>query len=133
MTIDEFIAEHGVSMTSEYLGRDIDDRNWEHYAWRCRLKADGRRMQVTFRMGTAHEGKEPGLDEVLDSLASDASILDEYQDDFEGFGAMMGYETFEDYPRAKRDFEQLKKQTRSFKRLLGDEAVETLMYDVERL
>jgi hypothetical protein len=83
--------------------------------WTCVLKYEGRQMTVPFFMGAGHEGREPEVREVLDSLLSDASMVD----------CMSGTEWAAECGFSSEDawepiYESVSRQTTRLKRLLGD-------------
>ena len=131
MTIHEFIGANGITMTASYIGWKSDRQGWGHDAWRCTLRMAGRRMQVAFNMGTGHEGREPDLPMVLDSLTSDAAMLENAQWDIDSFTAEL---MMEPYGEGRRIFNATVRQTESLQRLLGHDAelYEQLLWQVER-
>lgn len=58
--------------------------------WRCTLNHKGRRISVTYSMGSAHT-KEPKAIEVLGSLFSDAQCADSSRD-YRDFSRDLGYD-----------------------------------------
>lgn len=90
MTLEEFIEANGITMSTKYVGTRTDDTGWHHYVWRCILRMEGDRMQVTFKMGMAHKGNPPGLDDVLDSLGLDAALIENSQWNINQFVAEIG-------------------------------------------
>lgn len=132
MTIQEFIAANGITMTSKHIGFRTDEGKWAHDAWRCILRMQGRRMQVTYNMGIAYEGKPPEIEGVLDSMAMDASMLENSQWNIDQFMAESG---LDDYGRGRRIFNATVRQTESLQRLLGHDAdlYQMLLWDTERL
>ena len=133
MTIGQFIEANGITMTCKYLGFRKDESGWAHYAWRCVLRMAGRRMQVTFTMGTAYKGTRPEVEDVLDSVASDAAMLEGSGWNLIDFLAETGIDTEDGGER--RIFFKVVQQTESLQRLLGHDAqlYKTLLWDTERL
>lgn len=105
-----------LAMTAVYVGRHDDD-GWTHDAWRVTLRLDGRRMTLTYRMGTGHDGAAPTLDGVLESLTADASGYDTAAG-FEDWAADYGYDP--DSRAAERTYRAVARQTRRLAALLGD-------------
>jgi hypothetical protein len=129
-SLDQFIRSAGIKMRATRTDRNpaMSDANMDH--WRCILRAGRSRMSLVFSMGYGHNGKEPKPAEVLDCLASDASGLENAQD-FEDWCAEYGYDT--DSRKAERIYKAIQRQAESLKRLLGDSAYETLLFNTERL
>ncbi len=77
----------------------------------------------------AHEGLRylPDLSDVLDCLASDASMS---RDDFEDWAGNCGYDT--DSRAAERIYKVVRRQTHRLKSMLGAEAFSVLLNDIER-
>jgi hypothetical protein len=86
-------------------------------------------MTVYFSKGYGHHGAEPTVREVLDCLASDAATYDNAKD-FEDWCAEFGFDS--DSRKAERTWKVIGKQRQSLERLLGPEAFNGLLYDVER-
>lgn len=132
MTIEQFIAQYNVRADVKPADRNpnvvADDwtRDASHY--RIVLHAGPRQLTTYFSMGSAHT-REPGAAEVLDSLASDASSV-EYVRDFEQWADEIGYDP--DSRKAFATFEVVRKQSAALKRLLGDDAYDELLNEVER-
>lgn len=98
--------------------------------WRCALSHAGKRMTVTFSMGSGLGGRQPDVGMVLDSLASDASGYENARD-FEDWMSEYGFG--DDRRRAQRTFRAVKSQAASLKRILGSDLYEKLLYETERL
>lgn len=131
MTINELIKSAGITMVCWRHHENpnmLDSANMDH--WRCVLRAGRARMTVYFSQGHGHHGKAPGLDSVLDCLASDASSVDNSRD-FVDWCAELGYS--EDSRKAERTFKTIKRQSLKLHRFLGDSAYHTLLFDCERL
>ena len=97
--------------------------------WTCAIRCNGRRMIVRFSMGSAHI-VPPTVSDVLDCLASDGSGL--YNGEtFEQWCAEYGYDT--DSRKALRTYTATTRQTESLARVLGHDAYETLLFNVERM
>ena len=129
-TVADFAREHCVTLSVEpwhenpYMP-DSDDM----YHWRCRLWCERRSVQFVFSMGQGCGGKAPGLVEVLDCLASDASLL-ENAPTFEQWADELGYDA--DSRTAERCFKATCDQSGALRRVLGGDAFEALLWNVER-
>jgi len=71
---------------------------------------------------------EPSIVDILDCLASDASCTD--QSTFEDFASDLGYDS--DSRKALATFETIERQSKELRLMLGREAFETLLYEIER-
>lgn len=127
-----------------------DDDGWQHFAWAIRLKRPGLELDTTYRMGIAHvtktghrsyypqwgeslpfyEPTPPTAEEVLDSLAGDASFYLEARD-FEDFAASLGYDS--DSRKAEKLYHECGEIAKKLRSFLGAAAAETLLFGVERL
>lgn len=133
MTLQQFIKKHRLRMESDLTDRNpnMDDDNWSRQAthWKCVIKRGRATMTVHFSQGPA-VAREPELDDVLDSLASDsASYLNARG--FEDWAGEYGYDT--DSRKAERTFSAVGKQVADLRRLLGQPALEELAFKTERL
>lgn len=123
MTITEFIKSAGVRMSAERTDRNPnmdDSANMDH--WRVRLRCGRSSMTLVFSQGYGHHGNAPMLRDVLDCLASDASVEDRTFDDW---CDDLGFDV--DSRKAERTYQATVKQTAKLRRLLGDSAFETLL------
>lgn len=133
-TLKGFLADHPVTMTTEWADRNphMDDMPAGSSHWKCVLvsKADGRRrLTVYFSQGPAIS-REPSVEDLLDCLASDAATWENAQD-FEDWARDLGYDP--DSRKAERIYRAVEKQAKGLKRLLGDDAYDSLLWQVERL
>lgn len=128
-TLAEFIAENRVTMTAKPADRNpnMPDPTMTH--WRCTLRCGGKRMVLVFSMGSALTGP-PSIADVLDCLASDAAGVHNGET-FEQWAAEYGFDA--DSRTAERTYRATYRQAESFARLLGNDALETLMWHTERL
>lgn len=95
--------------------RDAD--GWEHYAYTLRLHYRGRSMLTPWRQGLGIT-EDPSADDVLESLALDASGLDG-ADGFEDWAAEYGCDP--DSRKAERIYRQVEQLAAELRRLLGDD------------
>lgn len=133
VTLNAFIATHGIKLRSVWTDRNpVMEENAEYPMdhWRCTMRCGVRRMTITFSMGAAHHGKAPKLTEVLECLAGDAAGF-ENADGFEDWCRDYGYAT--DSRKAERIWKAIERQAGSLKRMLGDAAYSTLLWETERL
>lgn len=109
--------------------RWADDRRSDGTNWyRVTLAYDGRTMTVPFGMGSALTD-DPGADDVLNCLASDASGYENARS-FEEWAGEYGYDT--DSRKAERTYQQVKEQTEQLRRFLGDQ-FDAYVWDTEGL
>ena len=129
-TLNQFIASHKITCTADYADSNpnmADDWPANHY--RCVLKMGKRRMTVPFSMGLGLTA-EPGADDVLDALASDAAGV-ENAGSFEDWCGEYGYEI--DSRKAERIFKVCQRQAIALKKFLGNhEDYQALLFDTER-
>lgn len=124
MKLAHFISMANITMKCTPLGRRTTVDRWTHDAWKCIIRRNNRRMQVTFQMGVAHEGEEPPLDLVLDSLASDAAGYENANGDFTEWAAEYGMD--------RKIFRAVERQSDRLRNFLGDSLYETLLWKTER-
>lgn len=131
MPLTEFIASAGITMTCKRTDDNpgMDDLGGMDH-WRCTLRAGRSRMTLTFSMGSAHNGKEPTVEDVLDCLASDASGYANASE-FDLWCQEYGYDG--DSRKAERTFKAVRSQTQKLMQFLGESAFETLLWKTERL
>jgi hypothetical protein len=94
-----------------------DDDGWTHYAFRLRLKYDGRTMTVPWRQGIGIQ-TNPTAEDVMESLLSDAAGFDNARS-FEDWAAEYGYDT--DSRKAEKIYRSVETQTIKLARFLGNE------------
>lgn len=129
MTIQEFVAKHGVKIDSTLIDARPDGGDWIAGSahWKVVLTVRGKRMTIYYSQGPAVI-EEPKVAHVLDSLALDASAA---QGTFEDFCSEFGYDT--DSRKVERMFKACQKIKRDLERLFRSDRVEELIYQVERL
>ena len=130
VSLADFVREHGVRMSVRRTdGNPLMDNARDMDHWRCVLTCEGRRMVLTFSMGFGLNGVAPGVMDVLDCLASDATALDM---PFEEWCREYGYDL--DSRKALRTYRACVRHGTALRRVLGSQAVfDALRYDVERL
>jgi len=133
MKISQFIKKHRLRIECELTDRNpnMADDEWARTAthWECVIKRGRDRMTVHFSQGPAVV-HEPEIDEVLDSLASDAAGYLNARD-FDDWASEYGYDT--DSRRAERIFNAVGEQVTDLRRLLGQQALQELAFKTERL
>ena len=130
MTLTAFLEQHHITMTTHSVRENpFMDNSQSMNHWKCRLRCGRNSMTVYFSKGYGHHGAEPTVREVLDCLASDAGTYDNAKD-FEDWCAEFGFDS--DSRKAERTWKVIGKQRQSLERLLGPEAFNGLLYDVER-
>lgn len=128
-TIREFIEAAGITVEVEPADGNpyVDGPGFNHY--RVTLTRGDRFMEVTYSMGPAHtEG--PKVDDVLDTLASDASGYENADGDFRTWCAEYGYDN--DSIKASETFDAVRQQSNDLRALLGDVEYSTLLWETER-
>jgi hypothetical protein len=103
----------GRTITSELLAKRYNQRHPAKYEF-LRMAA------LEFR---------PEFEDLLDCLASDASCIDSARD-FSDFCDELGYN--DDSIKDRKTYDTIKEQTRELEQLLGKDALQILMYEVER-
>lgn len=131
MTIHEFIKKHGLNVATATMVKDnpnVSDPSWKADHWHLVIARPGHIMPTYYSMGTGHEGRRPRLAEVLDSLASDVSGIDQ---PFEDWARDLGYDP--DSRKAEKIFAACKREAAELEKFLGPDAFAELLNDVERL
>ena len=134
MTLEQFIAETGIVLTSEWVDRNPhmeDSDRMDNYKVKLRGKLLGNAtMRLYYSKGVGLNGIEPTADEVLDCLASDASGI-ENAGSFEDWCGECGCDT--DSRKAEKIFKECEKQAERLRRFLGPDYYATLLWNIERL
>jgi len=133
MTLRELIRKHRLRMESELTDRNphMEDDEWARRAthWKCVIKRGRTKMTVFFSQGPAIV-HEPSIEEVLDSLASDAAGYLNARG-FEDWASEYGYDP--DSRRAEAIWKAVGKQVADLQRLLGESVLAELAFKTERL
>lgn len=136
-TLGRFIYENDIKLDYDPIPerpdrKDVDkkEQEWQDSAfhYKVTLKRGSKRLTTYFSMGAAHR-EPPEADEVLDSLASEASGIDNARD-FDDWAAEYGYDT--DSRKAEKIYNACKTISEKLKKFLGEDLYKTLLYDVER-
>jgi hypothetical protein len=133
MTLRKFAAKYRLAMTADLTDRNpnMPEDDWARTAthWKCVLRRGRVRMTVYFSQGPAVV-RDPGLEDVLDSLASDAAgHLN--ADSFEGWADELGFDT--DSRSAERTYNAIGAEVTELTRLLGEDGLRELAFETERL
>ena len=133
-TLADFIGERQIEMRvyRAFSNPNMDDsRDMDHWSCEIRVVGFGHRdpLALVYSMGKGHNGKQPTLAHVLDTLASDAAGV-EGAKSFEEWCPEYGYDS--DSRKAERIYEACVKQAGELRTLLGEEAYQELLYGVER-
>jgi hypothetical protein len=131
MTIADFLNSMRISLKFERIERNpnmASDLQMDH--WRCTLYTNGTRMIVMYSKDKSYGGQEPTLDEVLDCLASDACALERARS-FEDWCA--DYDFDPGSRKAAKARMAIQSQAGSLRRLLGETAYDTLLWNTERM
>lgn len=130
MTIAEYLTTHPVTLTIlEGPNETSDAAGWQHFAYRLELQHNACTLVTPWRQGTGITD-DPDVATVLDSLASDSLTVYNAQS-FEDWAAELGYDT--DSRKAYATYGEVRAQADKLRKMLGDEATDTLLHKVERL
>ena len=123
-------VDHNPSMRPNETDPESEKR-WYNEAthWRVYLRnpRNGATMQVTYSMGSGHEGRMPTVAEVLDSVASDAAIFEDVRNEYDladEFGMTAS--------KAHKLYRALSYQARKLQGFLGDQ-YNAFLYETDRL
>ena len=139
-TLSYFIDHNDLSMSVEWaesnpnMAADDWSRQASHYL--CTIRnAEGATMAVPFSMGAAHTD-EPSLEMVLDSLASDISSVvntPDWLDWAEEMGITQEAYNAAALRQARESHRTIERQHEELRALLGDDALDVLLWNTERL
>lgn len=136
-TLADFIERYGITSVTSPAGcnPNMADRDWPANHYRVTLARDGAEpLSIPFSCGVGIT-EEPGTADVLDCLASDASMAADAGDVLD-FASECGFplDSHEDREKARRTFEAIQAQTAALREFLPSEAAyEELVYETERL
>lgn len=133
--LDSFIERHGITAEVEVAADNphMHDAMPGSNHYRVTLKAGDQSMTVPYTMGPALT-EEPDAATVLDTLASDSAMLDEFEDGIEmALGLGGSIESSEDVDRANRTYETIQSQAAELREMLSPAEFEKLLYETERL
>jgi hypothetical protein len=131
MTLEQFIAQQAITAVPTQVADNphMTDMPPGSTHWHITLRRGRSRMTVSYSMGPAHT-TPPALDDVLDSLASDAATMENCAT-FEEFCGELGYDS--DSRRAERIYQTCRKHQARLLRFLGHDAYDLLLWHTERL
>jgi len=150
-TAEQFITARHLTMTAARIPerKDIPSDTWSKDArhWKCTVRVSipiaeimpgdnvhhNTPMVVYYSQGSAHT-ENPTLADVLDCLASDVSGIDGQS--FEAWASDYGYTCVtcgQPTKGAERIFHKIEEQRDDLTKLIGADALEVLLYEVERL
>ena len=132
--LDQLITEHGLTMDTEWAASNphMADMPRGSSHWLCTVgNAQGETMEIRYSMGPALTG-EPELPQILDTLASDISSVRD-SPDWLDWAEEFGYEGVESLRSARSAHQAITQQGEDLERLIGHDALETLLWDTERL
>jgi hypothetical protein len=132
-TIHEFIATHGITADFANADRnphmDHPDPYARHYYVTLRIPARKEIFELPFTVGSSWK-REPTIADVLNCLASDASVFD-MEPDFENWAESYGFDP--DSRKTEATYTAIKRQSDSLCFFLGDAAYHDLLSETERL
>lgn len=135
MRINEFIEKYGIhykQCNKMFRNPNMPDwKNADH--WEVVLHTPGKGINefaTYYSMGYGHEGKKPTMQQVLDSVASDAAGYED-SGSFEEWAMNYGYDP--DSRKAEKIYRLVEQESRELKTFLGNEAYESLLRETERM
>jgi hypothetical protein len=130
-TLAAFIATNKIKARAAWTDRNPHMEGSDRMDnWKVQLRMGAKRLSVYFSMGMGHGGAEPGADDVLNCLASDAAGI-ENASSFEDWCDEYGYDT--DSRKHLRTFKVCERQAEKLKAFLGDDLYRELLWETERL
>lgn len=128
-TLQDFIAEHGITSTSKRVKGPAPSEDWpagtHHYS--VTFRHHDNKMTVPYHMGAALTNP-PTTAEVLETLSLDSSSY-ENAADLDDWMSEYG-ET--NYMRGKRTYEAVEKLAQKLLEFLGEGRYKQLLWDTER-
>jgi len=128
-----FAKKYGITLTSRQVDSNplmvSRDADWADTAshYRVTLRRGAKTMSTYFSLGSAHT-RPPNIPDVLETLAIDAGAVMEGQS-FEDWAGNYGYDV--DSRQAYQTFQNVQKIARQLQRLLGDEILKDLVYNID--
>jgi hypothetical protein len=139
-TLGQFVVFHGIEMTIDKGKKTPTEVNGEkahRWIFRGQLKRTGKGQEYlhvtpfSYGQSIAEGSKKPTIAEVLDMLVSDASLYEDHKDDIDGFAD--NYCEGQKISEVLKGFNHCKAAASDLRLMLGSEAYEELLYNVERL
>lgn len=129
-TMQSRIQEFNIWFKFEQIDERPDKDEWSAEAthWVVWIQVGKRRFKTYYSQGSAYTG-EPKPEDVLECLVSDAQAAGP-ETSFENFCDDFGYDT--DSRKAERVYKACQRTGKHLKRLLGEEAYDTLLWQTER-
>jgi hypothetical protein len=135
LTIQEFVKKHELKLIlrpidsrPDLVGRGEDDWNNTATHWWFTLRSGTSSYSGYYSQGSALKDR-PTIEEILDSLAMDVFNLD--ITGFEEWATEYGYDT--DSRKAEKIYKACERASKALRKFLGDDAIDELINDVERL
>lgn len=130
MDTTQFVKMNKITSNHRTTWRNKNMPNWhdaKHYI--VTLEYDKKTMTLPYSQGLGIK-EPPETDDVLDCLASDASIVDNCLT-IQDFASEMGYDL--DESDIERAWKAIQRERRRLMEFLGEELYNILLWDVERL
>lgn len=129
ITLDDFIQEHKITMTTKKTFHNPYMDNSDHMNhWIVTLKREDRTLKSYYSQGLGIKTL-PTAKDVLDCLASDAAGYDNSRD-FADWASEYGYD--EDSRKAEKTYHVCAEEAKKLRHFLGEEAYQTLLWNMER-
>lgn len=131
-TIADFVKKYGIAMTAKDMGPAGGEWTAQHRRYACLISGAKciKAMTVAFHMNPIAHGRGPTVEDVLSSLALDASSI-ENAADFADWCADFGADP--DSRKVKSTYLACKKEARELRELLGDAAYNELLWETDGL
>jgi hypothetical protein len=130
ITVEQFISDHQLKLTShEVTTRPDGFMGDSAYHFRCRISKGKQGFGFYWSQGSGCGSTTSGFPDVLDTLASDAASY-ENANGFEEWAEEMGSDA--DSRQAEKTYRAVKRGAEQLKRLLGQDAYEQLIWNVNR-
>ena len=91
------------------------------------LNLKDKAMPIYYSLGIGHNGREPTIYDILESIRMDAQCIEDRT--FEGFAFELGYDI--DSRAAYEIYQNIQKQTSEFMELVGPGNFDTFMYGID--
>lgn len=130
ISMKQFLSKYPVKMSVSWADENpnMDGMPAGSRHFKCVLRFQRRRLTTYFSQGPAIE-REPSVEDVLDCLAMDASVVAN-AGSFEDWCGEYGYDT--DSRKAERTYAACQEQAQGLERLLGESANNLLLWETER-